>query len=108
MTRFATIADLTNPDCLSQVTGPITTIQVTPFTAIGYSGSALYQVQAIMTNGSTKNFVLKQTRLKTDWLSQRTNDRIGREAALLHEKDLDAIWTKIVNPYVAFAHEEDS
>jgi hypothetical protein len=108
MTRFATIADLTDPNSLSQVAGPVTTVQVTPFIAIGFSGSALYRVQAVMSNGSTKNFVLKQTQLKDDWLSQRTNDRIGREAALLDEKDLHPVWTKIANPYVAFAQEKDS
>jgi hypothetical protein len=108
MTRFEAIADLTDPDCLSQVAGPIATVEVTPFTAIGFSGSALYRVQAVMANGSTKNFVFKRTELKADWLSQRTNDRIGREVALLGEKDLEAVWTKIVNPYVAFAREEDS
>ena len=108
MTRFATIADLTDPNCLSQIVGPITAIQVTPFTAIGFSGSVLHRVQAAMANGSTKNFVFKRTELKADWLSQRTNDRIGREAALLGEKDLEATWTKIVNPYVAYAREKDS
>ncbi|TMI69734.1 MAG: hypothetical protein E6H09_18770 [Bacteroidetes bacterium] len=108
MTRFATIADLTDPNCLSQIVGPITAVQVTPFTAIGFSGSVLHRVQAAMANGSTKNFVFKRTELKADWLSQRTNDRIGREAALLGEKDLEATWTKIVNPYVAYAREKDS
>ncbi len=47
--------------------------------------------------------MLKRTRLADDWLSQRTADPVGREAALLDEPSLSRVWDCFVCPYRAFA-----
>src|SRR5205085_3245408 len=108
MNRFDTIDDLTNPERLCKLTGPIADMHVTPFSAIGFSSSAFQKVKVHLETGATKNFILKQTRFKDDWLSLRSNDSIGREAALLEEDRLKKIWSIIRCPYVAFAKENDS
>jgi len=105
MHRFDTIADLTKPESLRNLTGPIVQINTEPFSAIGFSHSKFDRVEVLLQTGLTRKFVLKQTNIKADWLSHRTNDLVGREGALLNEKPLAKVWTKIHCPYVAFAQE---
>lgn len=106
MHRFDTIADLTNPELLCNVTGPIATINSEPFSAIGFSHSGFHRVEVILQTGLRRKFILKQTNIKADWLSHRTNDQVGREGALLNEKRLAKIWSYIHCPYVAVAQED--
>ncbi|HEX5153940.1 MAG TPA: phosphotransferase [Parafilimonas sp.] len=107
MTRFDTIADLTNPECLRKITGPVMKVDIVPFAAIGFSGATLQRVEVLCETGTKRNFVLKLVHLKNDWISQRTNDHIGREGALLDEQCLAGIWDHIHCPYIAFAREND-
>jgi thiamine kinase-like enzyme len=105
MERFATISDLTNPEMLCKLTGPITRINKTLLSAVGFSGSILERIEVKLQSGITRNFVLKYTRLESDWLSQRAEDQVGREAALLSETGFSGIWSIIHCPYIAFASE---
>jgi hypothetical protein len=107
MNRFNKIADLTDPGYLCAITGPVIKIDAVPFAAIGFSGALLQRIEVLPETGVKRNFILKQTDLKKDWISQRTNDHIGREAALLEEHCLAKIWKYIHCPYVAFAREND-
>jgi Phosphotransferase enzyme family len=105
MMRFDTISDLTNPQLLCRITGPVTRINKTLLSAVGFSGSVLEKVEVNLQSGIIRKFVLKYTRLKVDWLSQRARDQVGREAALLNESGLSGIWKSIHCPYTAFAIE---
>jgi hypothetical protein len=66
----------------------------TPLTGVGYSNAALSRVSS---------FVLKRTRLDRDWTARRTADRRGREALLVSEPALAAVWEVFACPYVAYA-----
>ena len=107
MKRFRCIDDLTNPELLGRLIGLVAKIDKQPFSAVGFSGSVLERVRVLLETGTTRNFVLKETRLNNEWLSLRTNDAIGREAALLDEDKLAKVWNIIHCPYVAFAREID-
>src|ERR1700681_2403235 len=107
MVRFATISDLTNPEKLCTLTGPISKVSKTLLSAIGFSASVLERIEIILQSGIKRNFILKRTRLGADWLSQRSNDQVGREAALLNEFSLSGIWNIIHCPYSAFTSEND-
>lgn len=107
MNRAASIDDLTNPQWLGTIFGPVKNISIQPFTAIGYSGATLQKVELVLEDDVRKNLVLKQTNLKADWLSQRTHDTIGREAAWLKEECLAKVWSIIHCPYIAFSQEND-
>ena len=107
MTRFDTIPDLTNPECLREITGPVIKVNAVPFAAIGFSGATLQKVEVLSETETKTDFILKLVHLKSDWISQRTNDPIGREGALLGEQCLARIWDYIHCPYVAFAREND-
>jgi thiamine kinase-like enzyme len=105
MNRFETIADLTNPQSLSTIFGPVKNINTKPFNAIGFSGAILQRVELISEDNITQHLILKQANSKNDWLSQRTHDAIGREAAWLNEDCLAKTWNIIHCPYIAFAQD---
>jgi thiamine kinase-like enzyme len=105
MVRFATISDLSNPEKLCILSGPIHRINKTLLSASGFSGSKLERIEVILLSGKIRNFILKYTILAADWLSQRAKDQVGREAALLDEAGLSGIWNIIHCPYLAFASE---
>lgn len=105
MKRFNSIADLTSAAKLSEIVGPIVQVNTELLSGIGFSGSLLNKVEVLLETGEKKVFILKQTRLQDDWLSLRSRDTIGREAALLGEEKLARIWDIIQCPYVAFAQE---
>jgi hypothetical protein len=105
MIRFDSISNLTDPLFLSRITGPISSINKTRLSAIGYSGSVIERMEVVLQSGIKRNFIFKSTLIKTDWLSQRANDQVGREAELLNEPSLSGVWKCIQSPYVAFAKE---
>ena len=105
MIRFDSIPDLTNPGLLCKLTGPITEINKTLLSAVGFSGSVLERVEVFLESGIKRSFILKYTRINADWLSQRAKDQVGREAELLIEPCLSGIWKSVHCPYVAFAKE---
>jgi thiamine kinase-like enzyme len=105
MNRFATIAALTEPGPLGSITGPITTVHTEPLHTIGFSASELQKLTVVFETGNTQSFIVKKTDRQADWLSQRSRDGVGREAALLEEPCLQQIWNKLHCPYVAFARE---
>jgi hypothetical protein len=105
MNQFALISDLTTRNTLESLAGPISGIHKTLFNGIGFSGSSFEKIEVDMV-GAKKSYILKQTNLTTDWLSLRTDDRVGREAALLAESRLRNIWDSFHCPYVAYATEK--
>jgi len=108
MHRFETINDLTDPEQLCKLIGAIAGINVESFSAIGFSHSVFRKVKLVLETGSIRNLILKQTNLKDDWLSLRSQDIVGREAEMLEEVCLKKIWGILHCPYIAFARENDS
>ena len=106
MKRFASIADLTDPRALETLTGPVSSIHKTLLSGVGYSGSVLYRMEVHLLSGEIRSFILKHTVIRTDWLSQRTHDTVGREAAILDDPYFSRIWESIQCPFVAFALDE--
>lgn len=106
MKRFAAIVDLTNPQALATLMGQVLTIHKTILSGVGYSGSVLYRMQVHLLSGEVRSFILKRTAIRTDWLSQRTHDTVGREAAILDDPYFSRIWESVQCPFVAFALEE--
>jgi hypothetical protein len=83
MKQFTYISDLTNPKALETITGAASSIHKTLLSGIGYSDATLERIDVKLTSGSTQSFILKYIKLSADWLSQRTKDTVGREAAIL-------------------------
>jgi hypothetical protein len=106
MKQFTFISDLTNPNVIENMTGAVSNINKTLLSGIGYSDATLERIDVTLTSGLKRRFILKYTKLNSDWLSQRTKDTIGREAAILGEDTLLKIWESIHCPYVAFAMEK--
>ena len=106
MKQFTFISDLTNPKSIEPITGAVSNINKTLLSGIGYSASTLERIDVALTSGSTQSFILKYTKLNSDWLTQRTRDTIGREAAILDEESLSKIWESIHCPYIAYAMEK--
>jgi len=105
MERFKTISDLSNPAMLGKLIGPVAMISKTLLSAVGFSGSVLERIEVHLQSGEVRNLILKYTRLEEDWLTQRAQDQVGREAALLGESGLSGLWKNVHCPYVAFAVE---
>jgi phosphotransferase family enzyme len=75
---------------------------VESLTGVGFSGASLSRVHA-----GERSYVLKRLRPDADWICNRTGDRRGREAMLLDEPSLDAVWEVFDCPYVAYAIDPD-
>jgi hypothetical protein len=97
---------LTNPKVIESIIGVVSNINKTLLSGIGYSDSTLDRIDVELTSGSKQSFILKYTKLNSDWLSQRTKDTVGREAAILDEDSLLKIWESVHCPYIAFAMEK--
>jgi thiamine kinase-like enzyme len=106
MKRFSSVAELTNPSALAVLNGPVDSVDTIPLNDVGYSGSLLHRMEVHRTSGQQRTYILKRTVMQTDWLSQRTSDPVGREAAILNDPFFSRVWEHIQCPYVAFAIQE--
>lgn len=89
---------------LARVLGPVTGVSAEPLvTTTGYSGSRHTRLHLRLANGAARSLVLKRTQVAGDWLSARTDDRVGREGQLLGEPSLDDVWSAFACPYLAWA-----
>ncbi len=95
---------LTNAATLAGLLGRVDNVRVAPLTGIGYSNAALARVEVSAAGVPDRKFVLKRTLLARDWTASRTGDTRGREALLLADPELSAVWEFLACPYVAYAH----
>src|SRR5687768_12482469 len=105
--RFATPGQTIEPEALAALVGPIRALERVPLHTIGFTEARHERLELILESGERRRFVVKRTRLAADWTARRTNDTRGREAAMLAEPALDAIWDSFACPYVAFATAGD-
>jgi hypothetical protein len=97
---------LTDAVTLTRVLGrDVVSVRVEPLTGIGFSNASLSHVDVDIHGGDQCRFVLKRVRPAVDWIANRTGDVRGREAQLLSEPRLNAVWDAFASPYLAWAVE---
>jgi hypothetical protein len=101
--RVAAPDDLLQPALLEALFGPIASVSVQPLPAHGYSGAVLERLEVRLSAGGCQRLIHKRVRLAQDWTAYRSNDGAGRQAALLAEPRLRAVWDVLVCPYRAYA-----
>jgi hypothetical protein len=94
---------IAEPEALARVVGPVATVESSRLETPGYSGSTHTRLAVRLADGGVRNLVLKRTRVADDWLSARTDDRIGREGLLLGEPELNDVWRAFACPYLAWS-----
>jgi hypothetical protein len=94
-------------EALSAITGPVRTLERSRLTTVGYSAASHERLELTLQTGEHRRLVVKRTRLSADWTARRTSDRQGREATMLAEPALGAIWEAFACPYLAFAADGD-
>jgi hypothetical protein len=100
--RFANAREVLDPDALGALIGPLRTVTSTPLTTSGFTGAQHERLDIVLHNGELRQLVVKRVDLNRDWTAIRTDDRIGREAALLNEPAIGAIWDAFACPYRAY------
>ena len=80
--RLPDPARMAEPDALERVLGPVAEVQTSKLETPGFSGSTHTRLHVRLADGGTRSLVLKRTRVADDWLSARTDDRVGREGLL--------------------------
>jgi hypothetical protein len=105
--RFATPDQTTEPEALAALAGPVGALERTPLHTVGFTEARHERLALTLQSGERRTLVVKRTRLSADWTARRTNDTRGREAAMLAEPALGAIWEAFACPYVAFAATDD-
>lgn len=79
--------------------GPFTDLTIDPIDTDGFSGAEFSRIKLLHSDGRETNLILKEVNLKEDWFSFRTNDTLGREAAILNVPKLEAIFEIFFLPY---------
>jgi hypothetical protein len=105
--RFANAHEAIDPDALSALIGPLETITRTPLTTSGFTGAHHERLDVCLGSGELRRLVIKRVNLNQDWTATRTDDRVGREAALLDAPALAAVWDVFVCPYRAYWAGDD-
>jgi hypothetical protein len=100
--RFASAADAADPDRIARLLGPVRALSREPLVTSGYTGARHERITVALTNGEVRRLVVKHVQPAADWTAQRTGDRLGREAMLLGEPALAAVWDELACPYLAY------
>src|SRR5262245_58857286 len=107
MLRLATPVDASDKDALAAITGPISSLVRTPMTTVGFTGASHERLELTLESGERRSLVVKRTTTSRDWVAVRSVDRAGREAAILGEPSVAAMWTAFACPYLGFAVAAD-
>ena len=103
MLRLDSPHDASEKKALAAITGPIRSLVRTPLITIGFTGASHERLQLTLESGEQRSLVIKRTATSRDWTAIRTSDYAGREAAMLGEPALHAIWAAFACPYLAYA-----
>lgn len=100
-----TVDSLIDPDTLRILLGGLGAVRVEALHTLGYSGSQFFRVTLDRQTHELESFIVKRTILNEDWFSNRTQDLIGREAAVLLAPQFARIRQIFHLPYRAVAVE---
>jgi len=103
--RFQRVDDLAEMATLGRILGPVVGVGRRHLATGGRSGASHERVDARLRSGAIVRLVLKRVRLGQDWTAFRSGDAVGREAMLLAEPVLAAVWESFACPYRAYAVE---
>ena len=98
---------VSEPEMLAALTGPIRALESSQLATIGYTAARHERLEITLQTGERRRLLVKRIRPSIDWTARRTEDRYGREAAMLAEPALGPIWEAFACPYVAFAADVD-
>lgn len=102
---LSSVDSLLDPEGLREVLGLAEPPRLEALETLGYSGSRFWRVHVGESGRDPDTFVVKRTSLAGDWFSVRTDDRVGREAAVLREPRLREIHEIFRLPHRAVASE---
>jgi hypothetical protein len=103
MLRVERVADLVTLATLRRLFGEVVGVGTRPLSTSGRSGATHERLVVRLRDGGLVHLVLKRNRLADDWTAFRSRDGVGREAALLAEPTLAAVWEAFACPYRAFS-----
>jgi phosphotransferase family enzyme len=104
--RCDDVERLVDPTFLSTILGPVRELRREPMGTPGFSGSTHERFHAALEDGDRVSLVLKRTGLDSDWTALRSEDAVGREAAMLASPETARAWEVFASPYVAFAAQD--
>jgi hypothetical protein len=104
--RFQRVEALAEMATLARILGPVVGVGRRPVTTSGRSGASHERVDVRLRSGAIVRLILKRVHLAGDWTAFRSGDAVGREAMLLAETVLAAVWEAFACPYRAYAVEE--
>jgi hypothetical protein len=99
--RLTGADDAIDPEKLARLVGPVRSLSCTRLTTSGYSTAQHDRLEITLASGATRRLVVKRVPA-TDWTAHRTGEQLGREALLLGEPALAAVWEPIECPYLAY------
>jgi phosphotransferase family enzyme len=105
--RLPSPAQAGDPEALAALTGSIQALEVSKLDTVGLTGARHERLGLTLQSGERCSLVVKRVRLSVDWIACRTSDRRGREAAMLEEPALGAMWDAFICPYRAYAMGRD-
>jgi thiamine kinase-like enzyme len=83
--------------------GSIRSVERSPYSTVGFSGTKLERIKIELSDGECRSFIFKDIPSAQDFTAWRTGDVSGREARLLRERQLDRIWDIFDSPYLAYS-----
>jgi hypothetical protein len=103
--RLPSVDSLLDPASLRDVLGVSNPVWVEALSTLGYSGSTFHRVTVDGVRPEESSFIVKRTVLAEDWFSHRTDDSVGREAAVVASPELSGIGEIFDLPVIAVAVE---
>ena len=103
--RFQRVDALAEMATLGRILGPVVGVGRRHLATGGRSGASHERVDVRLRSGAIVKLLLKRVHLTEDWTAFRSGDAVGREAMLLAEPVLAAVWESFACPYRAYAVE---
>jgi hypothetical protein len=105
--QAASISEMGTGEFLTTLFGDIRSIEREPMKTVGFSGTVFERLRLDLVDAGRIALVLKHVHPEQDATVWRTGQVAAREARLLAERRLDAIWDVFDAPYLAYAVDGD-
>jgi len=102
------VSELTGHDFLTELFGPLRSIEKQPLKTSGFSGSAHEKIILHPENGESISLILKRIYASQDMTIWRSGNIHNREVMLLDDKEMAEVWDIFQSPYIAYAIEENN